>query len=53
MMLTLERHPVATPFFCERCDADKKAKLIGSWKKDDGTTATICNGCYGWLKANG
>lgn len=49
--LTLTRHPTATEFYCARCHSKKKSKLIGTWTHD-GITVEICNGCYGYLKAN-
>ncbi len=52
MAISITRHPAATEFHCERCDKPKKSKLIGTWARDD-DTLTICNGCYGWLNANG
>lgn len=45
--LTLARSEKAEPFHCGRCDKDKKAKLQAKWDRPDGTTVTICNGCYG------
>ena len=49
-MITITRHPIATAFYCERCQSDKKSKLIGTWTRD-GVTVQVCNGCHGYLKS--
>jgi hypothetical protein len=51
--LSLTRTKQAEDFYCSRCRTHKKAKLKATWKKPDGTTVTICNGCYGWILAQG
>lgn len=45
--LTMSRSAAAEEFHCGRCNTDKKAKAKATWKKLDGTTAMMCNGCYG------
>ncbi|QBI98687.1 hypothetical protein SEA_BOBBY_54 [Mycobacterium phage Bobby] len=52
MTISMTKHATAQEFHCDRCDKDKKSKSIGEWRRGD-TTVTICNGCYGWLNANG
>lgn len=50
--LLLTKTAVATPFFCVRCQRDKKAKLMALWTQgEDSGTTTICNGCYGNILA--
>lgn len=51
--LTMTRSEKAEPFHCGRCDAPKKAKAKAIRRKADGTTDLICNGCYGFLVAQG
>ncbi|ASR78015.1 hypothetical protein I5G95_gp18 [Mycobacterium phage Bella96] len=48
---TMERSAAAEPFYCARCERDKKAKAKATSTKPDGTVVTICNGCYGNIKA--
>jgi len=36
-------------FHCERCDSDKKSKIVVKWTDPQGVSKTICNGCYGRL----
>lgn len=47
----MARSAVAEEFHCVRCDAPKKAKNKATRQNDDGTTETICNGCFGFLKS--
>jgi transcription elongation factor Elf1 len=43
------RNDNSIEFTCERCNSLKKSKINVKWKTNDGTTKTICNGCYGLL----
>ena len=43
------RHNKARPLTCARCERTKTAKIVVRWTDIAGTTATICNGCYGYL----
>lgn len=36
-------------FRCDRCNFEKKSKIVVKWKTNNGITKTICNGCYGLL----
>lgn len=47
--LTLVRHEVAQEFFCERCQVNKKAKVVVDWQTLTGEKKKICNGCHGFL----
>jgi formylmethanofuran dehydrogenase subunit E len=39
------REDVATPFFCDRCNEDKKAKNRA--EQIDPVQRILCNACYG------
>lgn len=47
--LVLIRHETAQEFFCERCQASKKAKVVVEWYTVNNEKKIICNGCNGWL----
>ncbi len=36
-------------FFCERCEREKKSKIVVKWTETNGNEKVICNGCYGFL----
>ena len=43
----------AEEFYCDRCDATKKAKNSTLWTQCNGRQLTLCNGCYGYVRAKG
>ena len=43
------RHDILQEFHCERCEGDKKSKIVVKWTDPQGVSKTICNGCYGSL----
>jgi hypothetical protein len=47
--LIYHKHETAKEFFCERCQATKKAKAVIDWYNSNGEKKVICNGCYGFL----
>ncbi len=47
-MFLYTRDDKSAEFFCERCEQNKKSKIVVKWINDN-VTKTICNGCYGYL----
>lgn len=43
------RHDTLQEFHCERCESDKKSKIIVKWTDLQDLSKTICNSCYGFL----
>jgi hypothetical protein len=50
---TLYKLPLAAAFHCVQCDQEKTSKSIGQFVGRDKRSWTICNGCYGHVKAEG
>ena len=47
--LVFNRYETRRKFFCERCQADKEAKVMVDWYNLSNEKKVICNGCYGFL----
>lgn len=47
----LTRQPTSQQFVCDRCLRPKVSKVIVEWHNAAGTVRSICNGCYGNLRA--
>jgi hypothetical protein len=49
----LTRHADRLEFVCDRCLRPKTTRTTVAWTTEPGTVKTICNGCYGYLRAKG
>lgn len=49
----LTRHADRLEFVCGRCLQPKTTRNAVAWTTESGTVKTICNGCYGYLRAKG
>jgi hypothetical protein len=49
----LTRHADRVEFVCDRCLRPKTARITVVWTTQSGTVKTVCNGCYGRLRAKG
>ncbi len=49
----LTRRDERTQFVCDRCLEPKITKITVAWTTPTGGHKTVCNGCFGRLKAKG